>query len=145
VERPLQERLVGAAVLIAMAIIVIPELLSGPGADRADAVGRDRAGEVALKTYTIDLSNPGGTMVSAAPADPPPLSEPATPPEDRRAIDTKPAVAAPSEAAAAATQPDPTPAAATVEQPPPVAKPAAPQPAPATGSATIPQAPFSTP
>jgi DedD protein len=57
VERHVKERLVGAAVLMAAAIILIPEMLSGPDRDEvrtAEAPSRNTA----LKTYTIDLQQP---------------------------------------------------------------------------------------
>jgi DedD protein len=60
VDRSLTERLVGAAVLIAIAVIVIPELLSGPSSDSVDgAIDAPDETVAGLKTYTIDLSRPG--------------------------------------------------------------------------------------
>jgi DedD protein len=103
VERPVKERLVGAAVLMAAAVILIPEMLSGP--DR-DSTGRSaEAGEGTVKTYTIDLSqSPGAaTTVSRQGTDnraPPPeesLSS-AAPPADRHTPGPR-------------AQPEPTPAA----------------------------------
>jgi DedD protein len=60
VDRHLKERLIGAAVLIAAAIILIPEMLSGPHdsvPSRADLPAHD-ADANGAKTYTIDLSAP---------------------------------------------------------------------------------------
>ena len=63
-ERPVKERLVGAAVLMAAAIILIPEMLSGP--DR-ESVGRGGSrDEGAIKTYTIDLNQPPGSTAPTA-------------------------------------------------------------------------------
>jgi DedD protein len=65
VERHVKERLVGAAVLMAAAIILIPEMLSGPEREAtpaATAPGRDAA----LKTYTIDLQDPQGSAAPGA-------------------------------------------------------------------------------
>lgn len=57
VERHVKERLIGAAVLMAAAVILIPEMLSGP--DRsAPASTQQVAEEGPLKTYTIDLQQP---------------------------------------------------------------------------------------
>lgn len=63
VERHVKERLVGAAVLIAAAIILIPEMLSGPERDARSAATNADVPDAAvpdegapLKTYTIDLS-----------------------------------------------------------------------------------------
>ena len=130
VERPLQERLVGAAVLVAMAVIVVPELLSGPGAERSDSLSRDRADEVALKTYTIDLSNPRGRPESSTPAasQPKPEVQAAAPPvADNPPID---AVAVPSKAPP--QERDPAPASASLDEPRSVPQPSAPKPAPAS-------------
>lgn len=97
-ERPVKERLVGAAVLMAAAIILIPEMLSGPSRDsaeqqaKADASG-EGAGEAAIKTYTIDLSQSPGAQPPTAteqtdsrvppaeemPSEPPPPAEQPSP------------------------------------------------------------------
>jgi DedD protein len=57
VDRHLKERLVGAAVLLAVANILISEMLSGPASDSGDAaVGvAVTADGSPIKTYTIDL------------------------------------------------------------------------------------------
>jgi DedD protein len=56
VDTHLKERLVGAAVLVAAAVILIPEMLSGPsGRDAAPAGGTRTAEEGGVRTYTIDL------------------------------------------------------------------------------------------
>ncbi|HEY0939573.1 MAG TPA: SPOR domain-containing protein [Steroidobacter sp.] len=66
-ERPVKERLIGAAVLMAAAIILIPEMLSGPSRDSDEQQARtaasgEGAGESSIKTYTIDLSQASGTQ-----------------------------------------------------------------------------------
>jgi DedD protein len=64
VERHVKERLIGAAVLVAAAVILIPEMLSGPrhqGSDQPTQVD----GQAPLKTYTIDLSKTPGTQAAA--------------------------------------------------------------------------------
>ncbi|HEY0681893.1 MAG TPA: SPOR domain-containing protein [Steroidobacter sp.] len=68
-ERPVKERLIGAAVLMAAAIILIPEMLSGPGRDSAEQQAQaTEAGEGGndspIKTYTIDLSQSPGAQPS---------------------------------------------------------------------------------
>jgi len=55
VERLVKERLVGAAVLLAAAVILIPEMLSGPRHEEASSVATEDA---PTKTYTIDLGQP---------------------------------------------------------------------------------------
>ncbi len=67
-EQRLKERLTGAAILVALVVLVVPELFHGHAADRD---GRAAAGEgPPLRSYTIDL---GGThtapmQLSTAPA-----------------------------------------------------------------------------
>jgi cell division septation protein DedD len=80
VERPVKERLVGAAVLVAAAVILIPEMLSGPRPSRNQPA--DNSGEAPLKTYTIDLSQAGSTATAENAAPPAAIEEPAPPPED---------------------------------------------------------------
>jgi DedD protein len=62
-----KERLIGAAVLMAAAIILIPEMLSGPRRDSAEkqvqtASNGAGSGEAAIKTYTIDLNKAPGSQ-----------------------------------------------------------------------------------
>jgi DedD protein len=74
VEKHVKERLVGAAVLMAAAIIIIPEMLSGPDRN-TDESGQRTGAETSLKTYTIDLNQPPGSSVAAKAVDdraPPP-------------------------------------------------------------------------
>jgi DedD protein len=100
VERHVKERLIGAAVLVAAAVILIPEMLSGPKRP-ATASAPARAGEVPMKTYTIDLNQSPGAQ--AAPPTvteqtPPPETVPSdTPPPERPA--TAPTVSPPPERA----------------------------------------------
>jgi DedD protein len=74
VEKHVKERLVGAAVLMAAAIILIPEMLTGP--DRSEHESERRTGDKSsLKTYTIDLNQPPGASAAAKSIDdqsPPP-------------------------------------------------------------------------
>lgn len=75
---------------MAAAVILIPEMLSGPGRDSADRQARtdatgEGAGEASIKTYTIDLNQSPGTQPTATPQPdtrtPPPEEEPSpTPP-----------------------------------------------------------------
>lgn len=76
----LKERLVGAAVLVAAAVILIPEMLSGPGGDAFDVPPTAPPADSGIRTYTIDLSNPGQSS-SARAAEPDVVEEPAPPPE----------------------------------------------------------------
>jgi DedD protein len=123
VERVVKERLVGAAVLMAAAIVLIPEMLSGPDRESREPPAAQVRNDAPIKTYTIDLSQ----SPSAQPT-PGVVDNRAPPPEES-------AVAEPTEAAAA-PQPDAVdqakpevlqPSAAT---PPPVTAEVAPQPEP---------------
>jgi len=68
VERHVKERLVGAAVLMAAAIILIPEMLSGPRRVQED--GEQSAERIVngsgLRTYTIELNDPGPSRAPTA-------------------------------------------------------------------------------
>lgn len=126
-ERPLKERLIGAAVLVAAAIILIPEMLSGPDRDaatapaehgRAGASGTAARGEPAgesnnapIKTYTIDLSQSPGTSVEGT------VEERAPPPDE--SVQSTPTASAPAPTSDTQANPEPaeqsTPAAAEPE------------------------------
>jgi DedD protein len=76
VERHVKERLVGAAVLMAAAVILIPEMLSGP---RERATEPEGEKTTSFKTVTIDLNrSPGSQPV----AEPTLVAETAPPPEE---------------------------------------------------------------
>lgn len=84
VERHVKERLVGAAVLVAAAVILIPEMLSGPQREQRDQPAA-RSGEPPLKTYTIDLSqSPAAKQAASSESATPPtvIEAPAPPPEN---------------------------------------------------------------
>lgn len=137
----MKERLIGAAVLVAAAVILIPEMLSGPKhASRAPAAGQpaNASGEPPLKTYTIDLSqsstSPSTAAAAAAPA-PEVVEEAAPPPEDSSAEN----VVAPPEESAAEPAPATTESPAVIAAAPPSV--AAPAPAPATETAAEPPQP----
>lgn len=80
-ERRVKERLVGAAVLVSAAVILIPEMLSGPARTRDETL---RQNDAPLKTYTIDLSRSPGAVA----------------PIDDRAPPQEPSVPAPTAASA---------------------------------------------
>lgn len=89
---------------MAAAVILIPEMLAGPGRDSADqqaqiAASGERVGEGSIKTYTIDLSQSPGALPSTATAR---TDDRAPPPEE-----TPPQTAAPAEQTAAAPQASP--------------------------------------
>ena len=109
----LKERLVGAAVLVAVAVILIPEMLSGPSDRKAVDGGERAAEEGGVRTYTIDLGDrarsgandaaPSADTTSAAveetPAPPPEIvpeaSVPVAVPEKQQAVNTQAGAATP--------------------------------------------------
>jgi DedD protein len=85
VERPVKERLIGAAVLMAAAIILIPEMLSGPsrkpeGGQAGTVVSGEGVAEGSIKTYTIDLSQSATQPPKAMPTEP--LADNRLPPQE---------------------------------------------------------------
>jgi DedD protein len=88
-EEQVKARLIGATVLVVIAVALVPELLSGPR--RHAENGAEAAGKRGTRTYTIDLSGGGGEGKAQ------PLPRAA---EDSRASNTRlPTVAPPGPAA----------------------------------------------
>jgi len=79
VERHVKERLIGAAVLVAAAVLLIPEMLSGPDRVAHGEYTGPAAGNAPLKTYTIDLNRPPAG--SSAPVAAEAIPDQAPPPE----------------------------------------------------------------
>jgi len=101
-ERPVKERLIGASILVALIVLVVPELLSGPKAAAPPAARTPVAAPEPTRNVTVDLAT------SKAPAN---SDEPAAPAS---------AVAAPAVLAPPAASPAAAPAAAAaVESPAP--------------------------
>ncbi|HLS81504.1 MAG TPA: SPOR domain-containing protein [Steroidobacter sp.] len=109
-ERQVKERLVGAAVLMAAAVILIPEMLSGPERASEQSVSLAPAEQprgATLKTYTIDLQQSAASAPEAPDERAPPPEHVArptaalTPPSE--ALQAKPEPEAPAPAAAVAT------------------------------------------
>lgn len=100
VERHVQERLVGAAVLMAAAIILIPEMLSGPDREPSEPTAQRTVEEPAVKTYTIDLNRPPGTPLTSS------VTEEAAPPPEQP--QTAPSLEAPETSPPAEALPAPT-------------------------------------
>jgi DedD protein len=93
VERPVKERLVGAAVLMAAAVILIPEMLSGPDREpeAADAQAKPARNDAPIKTYTIDLSQSPGSQTTAGIVEnraPPPEQMPVPQPAAEQPVTT---------------------------------------------------------
>jgi len=77
-DQALKARLIGAAILVALAVLVIPELLSGRKTSEPVATTTSPAGSSqSVRTYTIEL---GATPAQNRPADAATTPEAATPP-----------------------------------------------------------------
>jgi len=118
-EEPLKARLIGAAVLVTVAVLLIPELLSGRKA--AEPAAEDGSGQRGTRTFTIELGQGPGQTTRTAPAAtaPAPAAAEATPAATERPapdVEPRPEGEAPVEPAAVAAQAQP------------VAQPAAPPP-----------------
>jgi DedD protein len=132
-----KERLTGAVILVALIVVLVPELLTGPIRPAVRARGATpSAEEPPLRSYTIDLAD--GPQGGAQTLQPQPASSAAP-----VAPAVEPPVAPAASAATAAEQAPPPRAAATTpaNAPAPAASPAAPTaaapaPAPAAASAT---------
>ena len=112
-DRSLKERLIGAAVLVLLAVLVVPELLSGRKATTAPVA--DEPGGRELRTYTIELN---GTSTLATPAADGSMSRPIEPAATPLAVERP----SPPPAQPPATRPQPAPDTA-----PPAAKAAPPR------------------
>ncbi len=128
----IKERLVGAIALVAIVVIVVPELLTG---QRAPSVAPAAPGAVPNRTVVIDLTTPERAAIERAPAaaavaaTPAPAPAPTPAPEPRLVPETVPTdgPAAPgADAAAPAPAPAATGAPVTAKSAPaPTARPAA--------------------
>src|ERR1044071_1700090 len=71
-----KQRLTGAVILVALFVLLVPELLTGPRNAGGDAPNED-----GMRQYTIDLDAPAGNAQPMAPAEPagavalPPVAE----------------------------------------------------------------------
>jgi cell division septation protein DedD len=140
-----KQRLTGAIILVALVVLLVPELLTGP---RNSQPAADAPTDEGLRRYTIDLDaqNPGQPMAPAsqeAPVALPEVAPPAAAPTERaspgeQAVpDSAPAAVAPTTANPVST-PTPSPAASAPVAPAPVAS--APASMPSAAPVTAPRA-----
>jgi DedD protein len=118
-----KQRLTGAVILVALVVLLVPELLTGPG-DSPPAQTTDTEG---LREYTIDIDGQNSAAPAATPVAPPaavnlPAPAPSTSADAGRAVPgeaASPAVPAPAPLPAAAPNPrsSSTPAVATSPAP----------------------------
>jgi cell division septation protein DedD len=78
VEGPLKERLTGALIVVAVLVIVVPEMLSGPGKPSA-TLNRSDAGPP-VRTYSLELGSTATARTQSQSALTPQSSEPAVAP-----------------------------------------------------------------
>lgn len=139
-EEPLKARLIGAAVLVTVAVLLIPELLSGRKA--AEPAVEEGPGQRGTRTFTIELGQGPGQTTRTAPAatTPAPAAAEETPAatggQPAPTVEQKPEAETPVEPAAVAAQDQP------VAQPPapPPEQTAAAKPDPKPGPAAQPAA-----
>jgi len=127
-----KQRLTGAVILVALFVLLVPELLTGPR-----NAGGDAPSEEGMRRYTIDLDAPTSGTQPTAPANPapavslPPVAESA---RDARAVPGEAAQPeTPAPATSAAPAPTPVPSVVTPMAAPPQSAVAA-TPAPATSA-----------
>jgi len=117
-DRRVKERLIGASILVAIAVLVVPELLSGPRTTGPVPLSLPAGAPEPIRTVTVDLatsktSPPSATPESSAPgaAPPSPGGAGATPPLETAAPFPKSSsaasVAAPATQAATTTSATP--------------------------------------
>lgn len=142
VERKVKERLVGAAVLMAAAVILIPEMLSGPDRKSPAEPAAQARNDAPIKTYTIDLSHSSSEQPPAAVVDnraPPPEELPAQQPAAAQpATGDQAKPEGPQQSAGVTPEPRPASQAAVRSPEPAVVE----QPTPAVSSARAPQHPL---
>jgi cell division septation protein DedD len=128
-----KERLTGAIILVALIVLLVPELLSGPvrSVARAAAVAPSSAEEPPLRSYTINLADDahsrGAASQTSGPQQPAPVASGATPATDG--------------AATASTTPDPVSATRDAAAESPRAAPEPSPPAAGAGTATAAEPP----
>ena len=128
-DESLKARLIGAAVLVAVAVILIPELLTGRGPAQSSA---PVAGDRGTRTIVIDVPVSGATVSAPAPAPAPLAAERGPVAIDPASQSAQPASSPEATRPEPAPIPAPAPVAAVVDnRPSQGASGAAPSPAPA--------------
>lgn len=125
VERHVKERLIGATVLVAAAIILVPEMLSGPESARPPAANPVTE---SLRTYSVDLdpaAAPANEAAAQASAD---EAQSFVAPLEEPSADTAPAESAATQNVTAAESNPPATSAPAEEVQPARATPAEPEP-----------------
>lgn len=75
-ERQLKERLIGAAVLVAVAVVMVPEMFSGPHSHSEPSADASSASSGQIKTYHIELQSAHSAEAAAPVAVEAPAAQP---------------------------------------------------------------------
>jgi len=94
-EESLKARLIGAAVLVALAVLLIPELLSGRKA--VEPVAEEGTGPRGTRTFTIELGQGSGQATRSPTTSTAPATAPAAVASNKASAEVKPAAEAPVE------------------------------------------------
>jgi DedD protein len=98
-ERPVKERLIGASILVALIVLVVPELLSGPKPGAPPTARLPAVAPEPIRTVTVDLATSKAPALSDEPASAVPV------PANPAPANAVPASAAPASAAPASAPP----------------------------------------
>jgi DedD protein len=121
-DRRVKERLIGASILVALVVLVVPELLSGPKPNTAPAPTLPAAAHEPIRNVTVDLT----TSKAQANPEVEPAPQPAVAPTiAQTSVAQTPVASNPAPPSAAAAAPAPTSSAAARASAKPVAKAAA--------------------
>ena len=74
-----KERLTGAVILVALIVLLVPELLSGPKPGHAPGATPTSSEEPPLRSYTINLADDSHTRTDTAPGNGPAMPQPSGP------------------------------------------------------------------
>ena len=139
----MKERLTGAIILVALIVLLVPELLTGPirSAPRVAGIATRAAGEPPLRSYTINLAEDahahGVATPPSGPEQPAPLAPvaPAASPSNAQAGTSEAAPQSAPDTAPAAPAAQAPPAAPSASATPPIAAASSPTPPPAAAVA----------
>jgi DedD protein len=133
-DRRVKERLIGASILVALVVLVVPELLSGPKPNAAPAPTLPAAAPEPIRNVTVDLA----TSKAPASADADPAASQGTAAPDSASANSRTAhtVAEPSPAPSGAAASAPAPSSTAAAKP--SAKAAATRPSPVESAALSP-------
>ncbi len=135
----MKERLTGALILVALIVVLVPELLSGPIARTVNTHGPvSPAEEPPLRSYTINLADEArGGSGSARPQPSAPAAPVTAAAEPAAATTPPPTAAATEQAPPVTTPPAASPPHSAAKAPPPAAPPAAATPAGSSAAAYV--------